>query len=91
MLKDGEIKDGGRDVWLSESVAIIEYLEDRFTPPRYPRLYPEELEERARARLVQGLVRSDFMAIRKSARRRPFSSEPPSHLSPSVRKPSGCV
>jgi glutathione S-transferase len=59
------LTDSQRDVWLSESVAIIEYLEERFTPPGYPRLYPEDLDERARVRLVQGLVRSDFMAIRQ--------------------------
>jgi glutathione S-transferase len=59
------LKDAEREVWLSESVAIIEYLEERFTAPGYPRLYPEDLEERARVRLVQGLVRSDFPAIRQ--------------------------
>jgi glutathione S-transferase len=59
------IQSGPSDVWLSESVAIIEYLEERFAPPRFARLFPESLEERARVRLVQGLVRSDFMPIRE--------------------------
>lgn len=59
------LREGQRDTWLSESVAIVEYLEERFTAPAHARLYPENLEERARVRLVQGLVRSDFMPIRE--------------------------
>lgn len=53
------------DVWLSESLAILEYLEEVFPPPRYARLFPADTVERARARMVQGLVRSDFMPIRE--------------------------
>src|SRR5688572_14037249 len=59
------VKDDKSDFWVSESVAIIEYLEERFAPPAFSPLYPESLEERARVRLVQGLVRSDFMPIRE--------------------------
>jgi glutathione S-transferase len=51
--------------WLSESLAILEYLEEAFPPPRYARLYPEALEERARVRMVQGLLRSDFLPLRE--------------------------
>jgi glutathione S-transferase len=51
--------------WLSESLAILEYLEETFPAPRYARLYPEQLEERARVRMVQGLLRSDFLPIRE--------------------------
>jgi glutathione S-transferase len=51
--------------WFSESLAITEYLEEAFPPPRYARLYPEDLLERARVRMVQGLIRSDFMPIRE--------------------------
>lgn len=50
--------------WLSESSAICEYLEDCFAPPEYPALYPREPRERARVRMVQALVRSDFLPIR---------------------------
>ncbi|HVZ36964.1 MAG TPA: glutathione transferase, partial [Polyangiaceae bacterium] len=53
------------DVWLSESLAIAEYLEETFPAPRYARLYPEDRLERARVRMVQGLLRSDFMPIRE--------------------------
>jgi glutathione S-transferase len=59
------VKDEQGDFWVSESVAIIEYLEERFAPPGFARLYPESITERARVRLVQGLVRSDFMPIRE--------------------------
>jgi glutathione S-transferase len=51
--------------WLSESLAIAEYLEETFPAPRYARLYPEDRLERARVRMVQGLIRSDFMPIRE--------------------------
>ncbi len=49
---------------LSESSAMAEYLEERFAPPVFTRLYPHELEKRARARQVQAWLRSDLMAIR---------------------------
>jgi len=53
------------DFVLSESSAITEYLEEVFPPPAYARLYPEDLKERARVRMVQALIRSDFMPIRE--------------------------
>jgi glutathione S-transferase len=56
------LRDG--DFWLAESSAITEYLEERFPPPDFARLYPEDARERATVRMVQGLIRSDFMAIR---------------------------
>src|SRR5688572_4105088 len=36
------------DVWIGESLAILEYLEEVFAPPTHPRLYPESAVERAR-------------------------------------------
>lgn len=47
---------------LSESSAIAEYLEDKQPQPR---LYPEDLRARARARQVQAWLRSDLMALRQ--------------------------
>ncbi len=41
------------DFELSESSAIAEYLEDRFAPPTWERIYPLDLENRARARQIQ--------------------------------------
>jgi glutathione S-transferase len=52
------------DFWLAESSAIDEYLEDAFPAPAYPRLYPADPKERARVRMVQALVRSDFGPVR---------------------------
>lgn len=52
------------DFWLAESSAIDEYLEEAFPPPAWPRLYPADPRARARARMVQALVRSDFMPVR---------------------------
>lgn len=49
---------------ISESSAITEYLDERFTAPEYPRIYPVGLVERARVRMVQALVRSDFLPLR---------------------------
>ncbi len=49
---------------LSESSAICEYLEEQYPPPQHAPLYPQNLQQRARARQVQAWVRSDLMAIR---------------------------
>lgn len=53
------------DFLLSESSAIDEYLEDRFAPPTWERIYPHDLEKRARARQIQAWLRSDLMPIRE--------------------------
>ena len=53
------------DFILSESSAIDEYLEEVFAPPVWARLYPYDIEQRARARQIQAWLRSDLMAIRE--------------------------
>ncbi len=53
-LVDGEFA-------LSESSAIAEYLEQKIP---LPRLYPEDIQSRARARQLQAWLRSDLMALR---------------------------
>ncbi|MCS3601044.1 glutathione S-transferase [Buttiauxella sp. BIGb0471] len=53
------------DFLLTESSAIAEYLEDRFAPPTWERIYPHDLEKRARARQIQAWLRSDLMPIRE--------------------------
>lgn len=53
------------DFWLAESMAITEYLAESFPFPKHPRLYPENLEERAVCREVQLWLRTDFMPIRQ--------------------------
>jgi glutathione S-transferase len=50
---------------LAESSAIAEYLEDAFPAPEHPRLFPQDLKERATAREVMAWVRSDLMPIRE--------------------------
>jgi glutathione S-transferase len=50
---------------LSESSAIVEYLEETFAPPRYPAMLPSDARQRARARQVMAWIRSDLMPIRE--------------------------
>src|SRR5512135_1716605 len=52
------------DFWLSESSAIVEYLEERFPPPTHSRLLPADIRERARARQVLAWLRTDLAALR---------------------------
>jgi glutathione S-transferase len=59
------------DVWISESLAISEYLAETFRSPAHPRLFPADLVERARARQVMSMVRTSFGALRED---RPTSS-----------------
>jgi glutathione S-transferase len=53
------------DFWLAESSAIAEYVDEAFGPPAHPRLYPEDLRERARVRMVQAFLRSDLLPLRQ--------------------------
>lgn len=52
------------DFWLSESIAIAEYLEQVFPPPGYARLFPDEPRARARARQIMAWVRFDLRTLR---------------------------
>lgn len=49
---------------LSESSAIAEYLEEVFPPPQFPRLFPEDPRDRARARQLMAWMRSDVGTLR---------------------------
>ncbi|BCO25384.1 glutathione S-transferase YfcF [Rhodoferax lithotrophicus] len=49
---------------LSESSAISEYLEEVFAPPTFAAAYPQDVQQRARARQVQAWLRSDLMPLR---------------------------
>jgi glutathione S-transferase len=53
------------DFSLSESSAICEYLEEKFSAPKYAAVYPKNIQDRARARQIQAWIRSDFMPIRE--------------------------
>lgn len=66
------------EFWLAESSAIDEYVDEAFPPPGHPRLYPEDLRQRARVRMLQAFLRSDLGPLRQE---RPtstfFLGEPP--------------
>lgn len=49
---------------LSESSAIVEYLDEQFPSPDYAPLLPAEPRQRARARQVQAWLRSDLAPLR---------------------------
>jgi glutathione S-transferase len=49
---------------LSESSAIVEYLEDKYPAPGHPRVLPADPVQRSRARQVMAWVRSDVGALR---------------------------
>lgn len=51
--------------FLSESTAIIEYLEEVFPAPDYPAVLPADVSDRARARQIQAWLRSDLMPVRE--------------------------
>ncbi len=53
------------DFWLTESSAIVEYLDDVFPAPDHPTVLPAEPSARARARQVMAWIRSDLMALRE--------------------------
>lgn len=66
------------DFWLAESSAIDEYVDEAFPPPAHPRLYPEDVRQRALVRMLQAFLRSDLAPLRQE---RPtttlFLAEPP--------------
>lgn len=74
------------DFWLSESAAICEYLHEALSASSVP-LYPAGVRERARARQVQGWLRSDLAALRQD---RPtaivFLGEKRGPISPEARR-----
>lgn len=59
------------EVWLTESLAISEYLAETFAPPKHPRILPATSHERARARQVMSWLRTGLFALREE---RPTSS-----------------
>jgi glutathione S-transferase len=53
------------DFWLTESSAIVEYLEETFPAPGYTALLPSEPRARARARQILSWLRSDLAGLRE--------------------------
>lgn len=54
------------DTWISESLAISEYLSEAFPAPTYPRLLPADLADRARARQILSFLRTSLFALREA-------------------------
>jgi glutathione S-transferase len=69
------------DFSMSESSAIVEYLEDKWPPPAHPRLLPRDLCDRARARQIMAWLRSDLGRIREE-RSAEYVFYPPGVLPP---------
>lgn len=53
------------ELWLTESLAISEYLAETFPTPGHPRLFPADLRDRARARQVMSMLRTSLFALRE--------------------------
>ena len=60
-----ETLEDGKTVLIPQSVAIAEYLAESFPFPEHPRLFPENLEQRATCREVQHWLRTDLMPLRQ--------------------------
>jgi glutathione S-transferase len=54
------------DFALSESSAIVEYLEEAYPSPAHARVLPSEIRARARARQIMAWLRSDLLPIREA-------------------------
>lgn len=50
---------------LSESLAILEYIEEKFPPPEFPSILPRNKQDRARARMLLSWYRCGMQALRK--------------------------
>lgn len=75
------------ETWISESLAISEYLAERFPTPGNPRIFPADLVQRARARQVLSFLRTDLLALRAD---RPtstvFGAPDPKPMSPQAKE-----
>jgi glutathione S-transferase len=74
-------------LWIAESQAIVEYLDEAFPAPSWPRLLPDDIGDRARARQLMSWIRSSHDALR---RERPMerlvyrTTTPPPPLTPAA-------
>src|SRR5262250_566058 len=51
---------------IPDSLAIIEYLEETFPPPKHPALWPQHAGRRAHARWLAATMHSSFTQLRES-------------------------
>jgi glutathione S-transferase len=70
------------DLWISESLAISEYLAETFPTPAHPRLFPADLGHRARARQLMLYLRTDTIALREARPTTTVFGPPPSPAAP---------
>ena len=71
---------------LTESSAIVEYLEETFPPPGHVATLPAGARDRARARQIMAWIRSDLMPIREERATHTFLyGHPVPPLSPAGR------
>lgn len=54
-----------KGIAIPDSLAIIEYLEETYPPPRHPALWPGDVAERAHARWLAAAMHSGFMEMRE--------------------------
>ncbi len=52
-----------RDLWITQSSAISEYLDERFLAPDHPRLLPADVDQRTRARQLMAWLRTALPAL----------------------------
>jgi len=69
-------------LWIAESLAIVEYLEEAFPPPAWPRILPVELGDRARARQVLSWLRTSQEPLRRERPTEHIFYPPPTPLAP---------
>jgi len=54
------------DLMIPDSLAIVEYLEETFPPPKHKLLWPADTRERAHARWLAAAMHSGFAKLRES-------------------------
>src|SRR5437867_2292473 len=59
------LREGREPIVVPDSLAIIEYLEETFTPPRWNALWPADPAERAHARWLAATMHSGFAKLRE--------------------------
>lgn len=53
-------------LWLTESLAIAEYLAETFPFPDHARIFPADLKERARCRQIMMWLRTELLHLRRA-------------------------
>jgi glutathione S-transferase len=53
------------DLFIPESIAIVEFLEEAYPAPKYPSLFSNDLTERTKDRAILSWLRTDFGEMRK--------------------------